>query len=436
MPLKDAAERPVIVLGAGLAGLAASRELRRVGVPHRIVERSEQVGGLAVTVEEAGYRFDRTGHLLHLRSQAIKAWAFEALPEPSWVEVQRKSGVFSQGVIGKYPFQSNAFGLPKELAFACVRDFVTAHFATAPREVVTFEDFCLRWFGDAISQAFMVPYNEKLLGVHPREIDASWCDRFVPKPALDDVLRGAFGLASPELGYNTSLFYPRLGMGELGKAIAERAGVVELGREATAIDVRERRVQIAGEWAAYGSLISTIPLDVLIERIEDAPPEVVAAGRALRKTHLYYLDVALNTPCERPLHWLYVPEPRFPFYRVGCYSHFSAAMAPAGKASLYVELASRDTPVLAELLPKVAEGLQEMGLIRAPEAIRFARVRKVEHAYVVYDAARAGALAVLRPFLERSGIVSAGRYAMWEYASMEDAIEQGIAAATRASELA
>jgi protoporphyrinogen oxidase len=172
---------------------------------------------------------------------------------------------------------------------------------------------------------------------------------------------------------------------------------------------------------------------VLVSRIERAPPEVALAGRALRKTHLYYLDVALNTPCERPLHWLYVPEARFPFYRVGCYSNFSAAMAPAGKASLYVELASREEPVLAKLLPEVAAGLQEMGLIRAPEAIRFARVRKVEHAYVIYDRARASALDVLRPFLEQSGIVSAGRYAMWEYASMEDAIEQGIAAAARAA---
>ncbi len=433
MPLKDAAERPVIVLGAGLAGLAASRELRKMGVPHRIVEQSERVGGLAATVEEAGYRFDRTGHLLHLRGDAIKRWAFEALPEPHWLEIKRKSGVYSHGVVSKYPFQSNALGLPKEVAFACVRDFVTAHFATSPRPVATFEDYCLRWFGEAISQAFMVPYNEKLLGVHPREVDASWCDRFVPKPALDDVLRGAFGIESPELGYNASFFYPRFGMGELAKAIAERAGVVELGREATAVDVERRRLKIGDEWVAYDTLISTIPLDALVACFQKPPPEVAVAGRALKKTHLYYLDVALNTPCERPIHWLYVPEPRFPFYRVGCYSNFSAAMAPAGKASLYVELASREAPVLAELLPRVAEGLKEMGLIRAPEAIRFARVRKVEHAYVIYDRARSDALAVLHPFLARNRIASAGRYAMWEYASMEDAILQGIAAATQAA---
>jgi Flavin containing amine oxidoreductase len=255
----------------------------------------------------------------------------------------------------------------------------------------------------------------------------------VPKPALEDVLRGAFGLPGPELGYNARFLYPRLGMGELGKAIAERAGVVELGREALRIDTERRVVHLENEAIPYRRLINTIPLDVLVSRLVDAPAAIVEAGRALRGTHLYYLDVALNTPCERNLHWAYVPEARFPFYRVGCYSHFSAAMAPVGKASLYVELASREEPVLAELLPEVAAGLCEMKLIRAPEAIRFARVRKVEHAYVVYDAARAGRLAILRPFLEAAGIVSAGRYALWEYASMEDAIEQGIAAAASAA---
>jgi len=436
MPLKDAAARgdaslPVVVLGAGLAGLSASRELRKWGVPHRILERSHSVGGLASTVEEAGYRFDRTGHLLHLRSNAIRDWVFEALPVAAWTEIERKSVVFSHGVTTKYPFQSNAFGLPKEVAYQCLLGFIQAHFDPAPRGVTTFEDFCLRYFGEAISAAFMVPYNEKLCGVHPREIDASWCDRFVPKPALEDVLRGAFGLPGPELGYNAKFLYPRLGMGELGRAIAERAGVVELGSEVLGIDAERRVVHLENEPIHYQRLVSTIPLDVLVSRLVDAPEAITNAGRALRKTHLYYLDVALNTPCERTLHWAYVPELRFPFYRVGCYSNFSASMAPVGKASLYVELASREAPVLSELLPEVAAGLCEMGLIRAPEAIRFARVRKVEHAYVVYDAARAAALATLRPYLEARDIVSAGRYAMWEYASMEDAIAQGIAAAGR-----
>ena len=38
-----------------------------------------------------------------------------------------------------------------------------------------------RYFGEGIARHFMLPYNEKLWGVHPREITAAWCSRFVPR---------------------------------------------------------------------------------------------------------------------------------------------------------------------------------------------------------------------------------------------------------------
>ncbi len=422
MPLKDGPKRQVVVLGAGLSGLATSRELRRVGVAHRVIERSSRPGGLACTVEEAGYRFDRTGHLLHLRDESLRSWVLEALPELHWLEIERKSVVFSHGVETKYPFQSNTFGLPPEVAFACVSDFVRAHHDPAPREVVTFEDYCRRYFGDAISDRFMVPYNQKLWGRHPRELSASWCDRFVPKPSLDDVLRGAFGLPARALGYNARFSYPRLGMGELVSALAERAGVIELDKQVLRIDAERRELVLADEIIAYERLISSIPLDRLLGLMGHEEPALVCAP-------LRYLDVALNTPCERTWHWAYVPDPEIPFYRVGSYSNLSPAMAPPGKGSLYVELSSRAEPDLATLLPQVADHLIAMGVIRAREAIRFARARMIEHAYVIYDQARAPALERVAPLLEAAGVSSIGRFGAWEYSSMEDALRAGLCAA-------
>lgn len=415
-----------LVIGAGLAGLSASVHLRRAGIPQRVVEQSNKAGGLASTWTEAGYRFDCTGHLFHAKDPSIAGWVRELLGAGAWLEIDRKSVVYSNGVTTKYPFQANVAGLPKEVAYACVRDFVHAKLNPSPDGPRTFEEYCLQHFGAAISREFMIPYNEKLWGVHPREISASWCDRFVPRPSLDDVLRGAFGVDPPELGYNTKLLYPRLGMGELGDALVERAAPLDLATHPVAIDANARRATLSnGDVVAYRSLISTMPLTSLIDRITDAPDEVREARKLLRATSLHYLDLALNTPCERPYHWCYVPEARFCFYRVGCYSNFSGAMAPAGKACLYVELSSREEPVLSKVLPEVAAGLVEMGWIRAPEAIRFARARRVDPAYVLYDAHRDAAMAAIQPFLERVGIQSIGRYGAWIYSSMEDALVSG-----------
>jgi protoporphyrinogen oxidase len=176
------------------------------------------------------------------------------------------------------------------------------------------------------------------------------------------------------------------------------------------------------ERVSYERLLSTVPLDVLGKLLVDLPPDVRDAFAKLRCTELYYLDVALDAPLLRDLHWVYVPERKYPFYRVGCYSHFSAEMAPPGKACLYIELASRERPDLATLSVDVAAHLTEMGLISSPSDVRFMRLRHIAHAYVIYDRNHDPALSIIRAFLDAAGIISTGRYGGWNYSSMEDAL--------------
>ncbi|HTJ82453.1 MAG TPA: NAD(P)-binding protein, partial [Polyangiaceae bacterium] len=148
---------PVVVLGAGLAGLATSYFLRRAGVPHRVLERSAEPGGHARTTEDTGYRFDRTGHLLHLRDEEIRDLVLSWFPEGHLLEIDRKSVVFSHGVYTRYPFQANVRGLPSEVAYACVRDFVNTKLRRTTMPIESFEDFSVAHFGEAISREFMIP---------------------------------------------------------------------------------------------------------------------------------------------------------------------------------------------------------------------------------------------------------------------------------------
>lgn len=419
----------ICVLGAGLAGLSASVALRQRGVPHRVFEAASEVGGLARSTREAGYTFDRTGHLLHLRDPSIEALVREVVEPENLLEVERKSTFYAHGAYAPYPFQANVAGLPKELAFACLRDFVRAHFTEPKPPIRTFEDHCVAHFGRAMTDALLAPYNEKVWGMHPRELSADWCERFVPRPALDDVLRGALGLAHRPLGYNTRFLFPRFGIGMLAEGLRDRAGSVELAAPVSEVDLAARTLTVNGERVPFRRLISTLPLPALVSRLRGAPPEIEAAASTLRSVDLHYLDLALNTPCEIDDHWVYVPDPSIPFYRVGVYSNFSPAMAPISKASLYVELSTKTQPVLSDVLPQVADALVAMGVIRAREAIRFARLRAITSAYVVYDAARSARVAELHAFLDAHHIASVGRYGAWEYSSMEDALRAGREAA-------
>lgn len=404
--------------------MSAGVVLSEAKMNHRIFEKLSHPGGHAITVEDSGFRFDRTGHLLHLRDPEMRERVLGWIGDDHY-EVQRRSTIWSNGVYTRYPFQANTFGLPPDVANECVLGFIRAHFAPKTREPENFEEFCLQHFGEGISRHFMIPYNCRLWGVHPREITPAWCQRFVPIPKLEDVIAGAVGLNDRELGYNANFVYPRLGIGVLSENIAKGLPRLELGREPLGIDYRNRRIHFADEVVSYSSFISTVPLPILIGLLEGPPVEVREAARKLRCTHLYYLDVALETPCQKDIHWIYVPEEKYPYYRVGCYSHFSPHLAPPGKACLYVELADRAEPDMAALLPRVADGLVEMQLIRRVEDVAFARLRRIDYAYVIFDHEYYGALQVIRPFLDEIGIQSAGRYGNWTYSSMEDALLYG-----------
>jgi len=422
---------PVAILGAGLSGMSAAYFLQQRGVACRVFEREPLVGGHVVTVADQGYRFDRTGHLLHVADETIRELALRWIgPEHRWVD--RRSVVWSHGGYSRYPFQANAYGLPPEVARDCVMGFIRAQ-ERDHGPLHDFEQFCRAKFGDGISDHFMIPYNTRLWGVTPKEISAAWCQRFVPIPTLDDVIAGAVGVTDRELGYNTRFVYPTRGIGMLSEGLHGAIGCsVELGRTARAIHTQPRVLCFDNERVGYDVLINTAPLPSIVALCADATEPVRDAADKLRCTHLYYLDVALRSPCQLPYHWIYVPEPRYPFYRVGCYSHFSSAMAPPGKACLYVELVDRDAPRLDRLLPEVAAGLVEVGLIERPEAIVFARLRRLDHAFVIFDHAYDESRATVKGFLADRRVITTGRYGGWNYSAMSDAIGFGRDAAAQA----
>lgn len=431
---------PVVILGAGLTGLSAAHHLARG--PFVLVEQHDRVGGHARSEREQGHTFDVTGHWLHLRDARCKALLASLFEPGEWLEVERKTKIAMHGVELEYPFQANLHGLPLEIVHECLSGLLDARealargeaWATSPR---SFEEYARARFGAGIARHFFVPYNGKLWGTGIDKLAPEWVARFIPVPEPAQIIAGALGLVQRNLGYNASFLYPKAGGIDhlpeaLGRAIAARCargeGELRTSCAVEEVDVVGRRVKLQGErdWTTYRALISTIPLPELIARIPSAPPQVRADAAALRWVRWHWLDVATRAPVPRDWHWAYVPELRFPFFRVGVYSNAMPSMAPAGAASLYVELDDRRA---APDLPSVAAGLVEIGALASVEDIRFVRRREVEYAYVMFDEAHAGATARLLAWLEGQGVRSCGRYGAWIYNSMEDSLLSGLAAA-------
>jgi len=138
------------------------------------------------------------------------------------------------------------------------------------------------------------------------------------------------------------------------------------------------------------------------------------------------LNLGISRAALSDKHWIYYPEKKYPFYRIGFYNNFSAAMAPAGCSSLYIECSYRKQSEKSVYHLKKAARSQVKKLFNiTDDEIIVEQTPCIPHAYVIYDFWRERNLAKLLDRLEHEGIYSIGRYGSWCYASMQEAVLEG-----------
>lgn len=415
-----------LVIGAGLAGLATGWFARQAGLDLQVLEAASIPGGVAITHRDKGYQFDVTGHWLHMRDPGIKE-AFGSLTPMT--SVVRKSMIFTHDRFVAYPFQSNLRDLPDPVKVRCLMDAIEAHCRRKQGlpQPERFGDFVLHHFGQGIADEFMFPYNQKLWGVEPNEISHAWTQRFVPVPDLKGIVEGCFTDKNLAAGYNASFSYPPTGgIDHFSNALAAQVPTVEYGKRVVRIHAAERWLETSdGVRRPYRNLVTSMPLKALISCLVDAPEEIRNAGAALSCTSLSYFDLGLNRPALQGLHWVYLPQPGLPLYRLGCYSNAIPAMAPPGCSSIYVELAS-GVPLDPEAALDATLGvISAMGDPVTRQNVEVCTLRTEAFSYVIYDHKYEKARSVCLSYLEDNAIHSIGRYGKWVYASMEDALIDG-----------
>ena len=423
----------VLVLGAGLAGISAALAL---GGGYRLLEREARPGGLCRTDVRDGFSFDATGHWLHFRDPDTRALAHEVLPG-GWITVQRRASILSQGVFTRYPYQVNTHGLPAAVVTENVLGFIAAHLGEAGAELRqrvprNFAEFVLRHLGAGIARNFMFPYNEKLWTVPPAELTIEWMGRFVPRPTLEQVVRGALGLEGDAEGYNATFLYPREGGIEafVRALVARLPRPPECGVRPISIDpLRKVALLSTGEEVRYRAVVSSVPLPDMVDLVGGAPPAVREASRLLRGATVTYVNVAARDIGGPAWHWVYLPESSLRPYRVGSASAAVGSLAPPGCRSFYVEMSGREPVPPVEAERAALEALLSLGMIESLDDVKFAEVRTIPQAYVIHDRGYGPAREAVRRWLGEHDILVAGRSGNWEYSSMEDALLGGRQAA-------
>ena len=417
-------EKKIVILGAGLAGLSCAWHLERgAGCETHLFEKEDAAGGLCRSSRLKGFTFDRCGHLIHFKHPYTRR--LMRTLTPGLLRHERKAWIFLDRRYVPYPFQAHLSSASERVYLECLQGFIDArnrHSASG----TNFLAWITNTFGEGVARHFMVPYNRKFWRYDLSRMTCEWLEGFVPVPTVKQVLERS---SSGTIGYNSTFFYPRKGgISVLADALAAGIKRVKAGSRAVRIDPAARKVYFSdGRCESYDALVSTIPLPELPRIIGRMDRQTAGAFAALRWNSIYNLNAGFSVPENGSRHWVYFPEKKFPFYRVGFFSSFSPDMAPEGKSSAYIEVSydRKHPPDLGVLWKKAARGLVACGMIRSARDICLKDSLNIPYAYPIYDRRRPAALRVINSFLARHGISCCGRFGSWSYMTMEEAILDG-----------
>ena len=426
-----------VVLGAGLAGLTAAYELQAADDRRWVVlDKEDTPGGHARSRVVDGYVFDYGPHILFTADPEMEALIRDLLGEN--LRAQARNAMIHHerhGCTTRFPFQAHLHGLPTPLVHECLVGLVRAVEARARGSFAPtdYESWMRGTFGDAITERLMIPYARKIWTVEPSTMDFNWIGRRVPTPDVERIVLGALTDDVEQVGATADFWYPwHGGIEALPRALAERVGGIETGREVDAIDLGRRIVRLAGgEELEFGDLVYTLPLNLLPALAGDLPPAIADACSRLQYQGILNVNLGVDREHLSDAHWTYFYEDEFPFHRLSFPANFSPHNVPIGKSSVSVEVAFPPSQHvdIDDAVERTIAALRLAGILDADDEIELVLADAIVPAYVIYDLEHGRNVRTIREWLREQRVWTAGRFGEWGYLNMDHAMASGSRAA-------
>lgn len=439
--------QPVVIMGAGPAGLCAGYELSKNGVRSLVFEKGALVGGLARTETYRGFRFDVGGHRFYTKVPEIERIWHEVLGDDLLVR-QRMSRIYYNGRFYNYPLRlPNTLGnLGLWESTLILGSYLKSQMQPhAPEE--TFEHWVINRFGRRLYETFFKTYTEKVWGIPCSTIRADWAAQRIKglsvRSAVTNALFGANGVKS----LIEEFYYPRLGPGMMWERMQQLieaqqsrvelesrvVGVKHNGRAVASITVEQKcgRTQVI----QAEHFISSMPLSQLVLCMDPAPPpEILRAASSLNYRDFLIVVLLLDEAELFPDNWVYVHDPLVKVGRIQNFKNWSEAMVPdLGKTSLGMEYfctVGDDVWSLSdeELIRLATRELEELGLGEA-RLVEDGTVIRQRKAYPVYDETYMNHVRLIADYLERfTNLQTIGRNGMHRYNNQDHSMLTGLLA--------
>ena len=397
-----------LIVGAGITGLSYALYTTS---DYLVIEKEPEPGGYCRTIKQDGFVWDYSGHFFHFREKEIKEEIMSGIPDAHHLSVIKHTQIKYKDRMVDYPFQKNIHQLPQQDFVDCLYDL----FNNPYEKESTFKEMLYCKFGKSISEMFLIPYNEKLYACDLNSLDVDAMGRFFPYANKEEII--ANFRPSKENSYNASFLYTTGGAIDYVNSVLNRldSSKISFGEYLLSVDLENRVALTNRREIPFDHLISTIPFPRLLD----------ICGRDYDR-NLYTCNKVLvfnlgfdKKGCDCLNHWVYYPERKYTFYRVGSYDN----IVGSDRLSVYVEIGFKEEEEIDQQneYNKILENLREAGWITDHRVVSSHSV-VMDPAYVHVTKDMEKDRSIHKQQLSEVGVYSIGRYGSWTYCSIEDNI--------------
>ncbi|RJQ27344.1 FAD-binding protein [Candidatus Parcubacteria bacterium] len=389
---------PILIVGAGIAGLTAGEILSRAGKNVVIVERENEIGGLARSFSyNNGFSFDMGPHRFHTNIPDASQYIDQIL-NGDQIRIRRSSSVYFYGRYCCWPLTLlDVLHLPPLFLFKCTLDLFFKKATGNDDE--SFTSYIIKRYGKTIYRHFFENYTMKFLRLSPDCIHKNWASASINRAIIDDkIIKRSASLFNLTLGMilpkkiETTFIYPGSGPNSVfikkqAGRIKSKGGTILSKTEVVSFEESKgsiiRAVLSNGETVECEEVIFTAPITALCELLGRPRPCLKFLST------VFFNLVAYGRP-KLPYQWCYFGEKTLIFSRISCMNFFNRKLLPDDDSTaLSVELPTYKGDMIWEhpekFLNLIIQDLIRVGYINNFNEIQSFHIERVENTYPVYE---------------------------------------------------
>lgn len=399
----------VMILGAGIAGLGAALKAREQNRKAVIFEAKEHAGGLLDNFEVEGFRFDNAVHLSFASEPEVR----EIFDKTDYYTHPADASNFEKDKWLKHPVQNNLYPLSSGEKIELIKSFINR----PELEVKDYDCWLRHQYGDAISERYPIRYTRKYWDTPASELSTTWIGNRMRRAELDEVLLGTLTDETPNTYYTKEMRYPKRGgyRAFIEPLIAK--STIKYNHQASKIDLDNKIVTFTnGKRIEYETLVSSIPLPILVKLTHNASEEIITAAESLVATSIDLISVGFNKPIIKDL-WFYIYDEDILASRAYSPSVKSPDNAPKGCSSLQFEIYSRGTQskyTREKLIENVMYSLKKMNIANEDDIV-FTHHKHLKYGNVIFNIGMEPKREVVRDYFSSHGVQTIGRFGEWDY---------------------